>query len=53
MESGPMSVDGAALDPPALPDDGANEPKYGGHSRFELELEVRPPLRPPFSHPGS
>lgn len=44
MESGPMSVDSAALEPPALPTDGANEPKYGGHSRFELELEVRFPF---------
>ena len=43
-----MSVDSAALDPPALPEDGANEPKYGGYSRFELELEVRPLSRPPF-----
>jgi mediator of RNA polymerase II transcription subunit 31 len=37
-----MSVDSAALDPPALPENGANEPKHGGHTRFELELEVRP-----------
>ena len=27
--------------PPAPPTDNANEPKYGGYSRFELELEVR------------
>lgn len=40
MESEPMSVDSTALEPPSLPEDGANEPKYGGHSRFELELEV-------------
>ncbi|KAL2181100.1 SOH1-domain-containing protein [Thermothelomyces heterothallicus CBS 202.75] len=39
MESEPMSVDSAALEPPSLPADGAKEPKYGGHSRFELELE--------------
>lgn len=26
--------------PPAIPDD---EPKYGGYSRFEIELEVCPP----------
>jgi mediator of RNA polymerase II transcription subunit 31 len=38
-----MSVDSAALDPPAVPEDGANEPKYGGYSRFELELEVCQP----------
>jgi mediator of RNA polymerase II transcription subunit 31 len=39
MDSGPMSVDSAALDPPAIPS-GADEPKHGGYSRFELELEV-------------
>ncbi|KAH6628261.1 SOH1-domain-containing protein [Chaetomium tenue] len=39
MESGPMSVDSAALDPPPVPDNGPDEPKHGGHSRFELELE--------------
>lgn len=50
MESGPMSVDSSALDPPAVPEDGANEPKYGGYSRFELELEVRQSthMRSPF-----
>jgi hypothetical protein len=56
MEPGPMSVDSAALEPPALPENGengANEPKHGGHSRFELELEVRPRSRPLFQPPGS
>ncbi|KAL2133357.1 hypothetical protein VTI74DRAFT_2486 [Chaetomium olivicolor] len=38
MESGPMSVDSSALDPPALPQ-GLAEPTHGGYSRFELELE--------------
>lgn len=40
MASGPMSVDSSALDPPTLPDTAADGPKYGGFSRFELELEV-------------
>ncbi|KAK4145027.1 SOH1-domain-containing protein [Dichotomopilus funicola] len=39
MESGPMSVDSAPLEPPALPEGNANEPTHGGHSRFEVELE--------------
>ncbi|KAJ4298777.1 Mediator of RNA polymerase II transcription subunit 31 [Collariella sp. IMI 366227] len=38
MESGPMSVDSSALEPPALPES-ASEPTHGGFSRFELELE--------------
>ena len=37
-----MSVDSSAQEPPALPE-GSDEPKYGGYSRFELELEVRRP----------
>jgi hypothetical protein len=36
-----MSVDSSALEPPPIPDTDPREPKYGGHSRFELELEVR------------
>ncbi|KAK4239746.1 SOH1-domain-containing protein [Achaetomium macrosporum] len=39
MDSGPMSVDSSTLDPPAPPKNTTDEPKYGGHSRFELELE--------------
>ncbi|KAL2117782.1 hypothetical protein VTJ04DRAFT_7442 [Mycothermus thermophilus] len=39
MESEPMSVDSSALEPPPIPDTDPREPKYGGHSRFELELE--------------
>lgn len=35
-----MSVDSTALDPPPVPENGPTEPKHGGHSRFELELEV-------------
>ncbi len=45
-----MSVDSSAQEPPALPE-GSDEPKYGGYSRFELELEVRrPPSRAPSLH---
>jgi hypothetical protein len=40
MTSDPMSVDSSALDPPHPPESTADEPKYGGFSRFELELEV-------------
>jgi hypothetical protein len=36
-----MSVDTAAIDPLAQSNHTTDEPKYGGHSRFELELEVR------------
>ncbi|KAI0008308.1 SOH1-domain-containing protein [Xylariaceae sp. FL0662B] len=32
------------VSPPAPPADG--EPKYGGYTRFEIELEVRLPARP-------
>ncbi|KAK4125225.1 SOH1-domain-containing protein [Parathielavia appendiculata] len=38
MDSWPMSVDSPALDPPSVPN-GGDEPKHGGYSRFELELE--------------
>ncbi len=52
MESGPMSVDSSALEPPPVPENGANEQTHGGFSRFELELEVRHPLSPASpSHP--
>ncbi|KAK3310975.1 SOH1-domain-containing protein [Chaetomium strumarium] len=40
MDSGPMSVDSSAMDAPAPSKSTADEPKYGGHSRFELELEL-------------
>ncbi|KAK3903692.1 SOH1-domain-containing protein [Staphylotrichum tortipilum] len=39
MESGPMSVDSSALEPPPVPENGASEQTHGGYSRFELELE--------------
>lgn len=48
-----MSVDSAVLEPPALPENGAGEPGYGGHSRFELELEVRLSCRPLSRVPNS
>jgi Rad5p-binding protein len=35
-----MSVDSSGMEPPPLPSDGPEEPKHGGHTRFELELEV-------------
>ncbi|EGS23024.1 uncharacterized protein CTHT_0015060 [Thermochaetoides thermophila DSM 1495] len=34
-----MSVDSSGMEPPPLPSDGPEEPKHGGHTRFELELE--------------
>ncbi|KAK3355271.1 mediator of RNA polymerase II transcription subunit 31 [Neurospora tetraspora] len=40
MASDPMSVNSSAREPPAPPGSGADEePKYGGYTRFELELE--------------
>ncbi|KAK3389133.1 SOH1-domain-containing protein [Sordaria brevicollis] len=39
MASDPMSVNSSAREPPAAPGSGADEPKYGGYTRFELELE--------------
>ncbi|KAK3996485.1 SOH1-domain-containing protein [Cladorrhinum sp. PSN332] len=45
MASDPMAVDTANLEPPAIPEEKPQtasqqqEPKFGGHSRFELELE--------------
>ncbi|KXX79629.1 Mediator of RNA polymerase II transcription subunit 31 [Madurella mycetomatis] len=39
MASEPMSVDSSGLDPPAPTESATDEPKYGGYSRFELELE--------------
>lgn len=40
MASEPMSIGSSAQDPPPVPDATSQEPKYGGHTRFELELEV-------------
>lgn len=34
-----MSVNSSAREPPAPPGSGVDEPKYGGYTRFELELE--------------
>ncbi|KAK4447470.1 mediator of RNA polymerase [Podospora aff. communis PSN243] len=39
MASEPMSVGSSAMEPPAPPG-ASNEPKYGGYTRFELELEL-------------
>ncbi|KAK3693661.1 SOH1-domain-containing protein [Podospora appendiculata] len=39
MASGPMSVDGSTTEPPVPSASGADEPKYGGFTRFEMELE--------------
>jgi mediator of RNA polymerase II transcription subunit 31 len=39
--SEPMSVGSSALEPPTLPSGSSTEPKHGGFTRFELELEVR------------
>ncbi|KAL2262436.1 hypothetical protein VTK26DRAFT_1339 [Humicola hyalothermophila] len=39
MASGPMSVDSSSSDPPAVRES-ADEPIYGGFTRFELELEL-------------
>ncbi|KAK4649007.1 Mediator of RNA polymerase II transcription subunit 31 [Podospora pseudocomata] len=39
MASEPMSIGSSAQDPPPVPDATSQEPKYGGHTRFELELE--------------
>lgn len=39
--SEPMSVGSSALEPPMPPSASSTEPKHGGFTRFELELEVR------------
>ncbi|KAL2016828.1 hypothetical protein VTK56DRAFT_2951 [Thermocarpiscus australiensis] len=39
MASDPMSVDSSALEPPAPPESTPDGPKYGGFTRFEVELE--------------
>ncbi|KAK3949921.1 mediator of RNA polymerase [Pseudoneurospora amorphoporcata] len=39
MASDPMSVNSSARELPAPPGSGADEPKFGGYTRFELELE--------------
>ncbi|KAK0628213.1 SOH1-domain-containing protein [Bombardia bombarda] len=39
MASEPMSVGSSAVDPPTVPATGPDEPKYGGYTRFEMELE--------------
>jgi len=41
-----MALDLSATFPPQVPEpDGPDEPKYGGYSRFEIELEARTPAR--------
>lgn len=42
-----ISMSSPSAPPPPPSDD---EPKYGGHTRFELELEVQSPLALTFSH---
>ncbi|KAK4162516.1 SOH1-domain-containing protein [Cladorrhinum sp. PSN259] len=40
MASNPMSGDTSTQEPPSIPETTSQqEPKYGGHLRFELELE--------------
>lgn len=44
--SGPMSVGSSAMEPPSIPSSASDEPRYAGFTRFELELEVGPPIFP-------
>jgi mediator of RNA polymerase II transcription subunit 31 len=37
--------------PPPAPTQTEQEPKYGGYSRFEIELEVRSASSPSSAHP--